>query len=79
MTREKKEVIRRIAELDRRLGLGCLPAETCEAMCALIDELQEKLAKLSHFDSYIDYVMDPRWRQGGRTAVLKEEEFYVGI
>lgn len=69
MTREKKEIVRKIAELDRKLGNGCGDA-LCEAM---IDRLQEKLARLSHFDTYLDYVMYgmEKWKDytGQREAV----------
>lgn len=73
MTREKKEIVRKIAELDRMLGNGSGDA-LCEAM---IDRLQERLAKLSHFDSYLDYVMYgmEKWKDytGQRDAVWAEE------
>lgn len=56
MTRQKKEIIRRIRELDARAGVcGCREYD------AEIDALQEELARLSHHESYISYVMDGRW------------------
>lgn len=59
MNRQKKEVVRKIAEIDRALGQGIDPEGDGEEK---IEALQEELARLSGFDRYIDYVMDPRWR-----------------
>lgn len=60
MTREKKEIVKKIAALDRALGAG-MGHEGDEEK---INTLQERLARLSHFDSYLDYVMDGmlRWK-----------------
>lgn len=71
MTRQKKEIIRKIAELDREiavdmaLAFGQVPEDAYKAQQETIDMLQEELARLSHFNSYIEYVMDPRWRHCG--------------
>lgn len=57
MNRQKRELVRKIAELDRALGRGLDPDGKGEQH---IEALQDELARLSGFDSYIDYVMDPR-------------------
>ena len=70
MTRQKKEIIRKIQELDRELAIdealsfGCAPDGAYDVFYDAINKLQEELAHLCHFDTYIDYVMDPRWRVG---------------
>ena len=67
MTRQKKEIIKKIAELDREiandeaLSFGIHPANAYEKLEKMIDDLQEELAHLSHHESYIDMVMDQRW------------------
>lgn len=67
MTRQKKEIIKKIAELDREIAIdealsfGIHPDNAYEELEKMIDELQEELAHLSHHETYIDYVMDPRW------------------
>ena len=70
MTRQKKEIIKKIAELDREIAndeafsFGIHPSNAYEKLEKMIADLQEELAHLSHFETYIDYVMDPRWHVG---------------
>lgn len=66
MTRQKKEIGRKMDEIenfirvDEELGCGFAPADAYDSMYEQIWELGEELARLSHFDSYMDYLMDSR-------------------
>lgn len=66
MTRQKKEIRRKMDEIenfirvDEELGCGFAPADAYDSMYEQIWELGEELARLSHFDSYMDYLMDSR-------------------
>lgn len=58
MTRQKKEIIRKIEELsgwieaDEELGCGFSPAGAYDETYREIDRLAEELARLQHFASY---------------------------
>ena len=75
MTREKREILKRIDELqqemtiDKQLSFGCAPEGAYDFFYEAIDALQEKLAHLCHHDSYVDMVMDPRWLAACRPAM----------
>ena len=66
MTRQKKEIIKKMDEIrefievDRQLGCGCAPANAYAELEEQIWNLGEQLAKLSHFNSYMEYMMDER-------------------
>lgn len=80
MTREKKEILKKIDELqieievDRQLGFGMAPEGAYDCIYDAIDKLQEKLAHLSHHKTYVDMVMDPRWMAACR-PVFEELPF----
>lgn len=69
MTRQKKEIRRKMEEIenfirvDEELGCGFAPAGAYDSEYQKIWELGEELARLSHFDSYMDYLMDDRGLQ----------------
>ena len=66
MTRQKKEIIKKIEEIeifiaaDEELGCGFAPAEAYDSEYKKIYELQEQLAKLQHYGSVEEMVIDPR-------------------
>lgn len=70
MTRQKKEIRRKMDEIDEfirvdeHLSCGCAPSGAYDSMYDRIWELGEELARLSHFDSYMDYLLDSRGLQG---------------
>ena len=57
MTRQKKEILKKIDEIqtfiavDEELGCGFAPARFYDELYEQIWELQEQLAKLSHYES----------------------------
>lgn len=67
MTRQKKEIIRKIEELntailvDEQLSCGCHPAGVYDDMYEQIYELEEQLARLSHYDSREEMLYDDRY------------------
>ena len=67
MTRQKKELMKKIAEIenfirvDRELGCGFAPIDFYDPLYEQIYELQEELAHLSHYDSFIAMATDDRW------------------
>ncbi len=67
MTRQKKEIIKKIGEIedfiqvDEALGCGFAPAHFYDPLYEEIHKLQEELAHLSHYDSYMEMMMDGRW------------------
>ena len=69
MTRQKKEILRKMNEIDefimvdQELSCGFAPANAYESMEEQLWKLGEELARLSHFDSYMDYLMDDRGLQ----------------
>lgn len=69
MTRQKREIMRKMEEIenfirvDRELGCGFAPAGFYDELEEQIWNLGEELARLSHYDSYIDYLMDDRGLQ----------------
>lgn len=69
MTRQKKEILRKMNEIDefirvdQELSCGFAPVNAYESMEERLWELGEELARLSHFDSYMDYLMDSRGLQ----------------
>ena len=71
MTRQKKEIIKRIEELeneiavDRELSFGCAPSGAYDSIYERLNGLREQLAKLMHFCSYSD-MMD--WEYVGDEA-----------
>ena len=66
MTRQKKEIIKKIEEIeifiaaDEELGCGFAPAGAYDDLYKKIDGLQEQLAKLQHYDSVEEMMLDPR-------------------
>ena len=69
MTRQKREIMRKMNEIrefievDMQLGCGFAPANAYDSMEDQIWNLGEELARLSHYDSYLDYLMDDRCLQ----------------
>lgn len=69
MTRQKREIMRKMEEVenfilvDGELGCGFAPAGFYDELDEQIWNLGEELARLSHFDSYMDYLMDDRGLQ----------------
>lgn len=57
MTRQKKEILRKIDEMERwiaadeELGCGFAPAGAYDGMYREIDRLEDELARLQHFAS----------------------------
>ena len=57
MTRQKKEIVKKIAEMERwiaadeELGCGFAPAGAYDEMYREINRLEEELARLQHFAS----------------------------
>lgn len=66
MTRQKKEIIKKIEEIeifiatDEELGCGFAPAGAYDDLYKKIDELQEQLAKLQHYGSVEEMMLDLR-------------------
>ena len=66
MTRQKKEIIRKMSEInefiavDEWFGCGFAPAGFYDELEEKLWSLGEELARLSHFGSYIEYLMDDR-------------------
>ena len=69
MTRQKKEIIRKMDEInkfiavDTELGYGFAPAGFYDELEEKLWNLGEELARLSHFGSYMEYLMDDRGLQ----------------
>ena len=67
MTRQKKEICRKIEEIelwikiDEEMGCGFAPPGAYDSMYERIHELEEQLAKLRHYDSVEDMYHDDRW------------------
>lgn len=70
MTRQKKELIRKINELeewirvDEALGCGFAPAGYYDELYDEIWQLTEELAHLSHYESAQAMMNDTRWMAG---------------
>ena len=66
MTRQKKEIIRKIDEIemfiaaDEALGCGFAPTEFYDPLYEQIYGLQEQLARLSHYESVEEMLYDTR-------------------
>lgn len=66
MTRQKKEIIRKIEEIykwiavDEELGCGMAPAGAYDSLYQEIAELDEELAHLMHFESANEMFFNPR-------------------
>ena len=66
MTRQKKEIIRRINEIekfiavDEALSCGFAPAGFYDSLEEEAWDLQEQLAHLSHYSSAVEMMMDTR-------------------
>ena len=66
MTRQKKEILNKIWEIeefisvDEEMGCGFAPAGAYDDLYKKIDGLQEQLAKLQHYDSVEEMMLDPR-------------------
>lgn len=66
MTRQKKEIIRKIDEIERfiaadeELGCGFAPAGFYEPLEKQSWALQEQLARLQHYSSVEEMLFDPR-------------------
>ena len=62
MTRQKKEIIKRIVALDREaavdraLAFGCVPDGGLDPYYDEIDRLEDELARLQHFKSREDMI-----------------------
>ena len=69
MTRQKREIMRKMEEIenfirvDEEFGCGFAPAGFYDELEEQIWNLGEELARLSHYDSYMDYLMDDRGLQ----------------
>ena len=67
MTRQKKEIIRKIDEIeafihaDEQLGCGFAPAGFYDPLYEQIYALEGELARLSHYGSVEEMYMDDRW------------------
>ena len=70
MTRQKKELIRKITEIenfirvDEELGCGFAPAGFYDPLYEKIYALQEELARLSHYECFAAMATDDRWVYG---------------
>lgn len=70
MTRQKKELIKKIDEIenfiaaDTKLGCGFAPAGAYDALYEQMYELNEQLAKLSHYNSVEEMMFDDRAYRG---------------
>ena len=66
MTRQKKEIVKKIDEMERwiavdeELGCGFAPAGAYDGMYQEIYRLQEELARLQHYASVEDMLYDTR-------------------
>lgn len=66
MTREKKEIIKKIIEIDEfievdtELGCGFSPEGAYSELEQMTYELQKKLAKLSHYNSVEDMMYETK-------------------
>lgn len=66
MTRQKKEILKKIDEIqnfiavDEELGCGFAPAGFYDELYERIWKLQEQLAKLSHYESVEEMMADTR-------------------
>ena len=66
MTRQKKEIIKKIDEIERfiraeeEIGCGFAPAEWFEPLEKKIYGLEEELARLRHYDSVEEMYFDNR-------------------
>ena len=66
MTRQKKEILRKIDRIeqfiacDEELGCGFAPAGFYDPLYEEIYRLQEQLARLSHYGSVEEMMMDSR-------------------
>ena len=66
MTRQKKEIIKKIMEIDEfievdtELGCGFSPAGAYSELEQMTYELQKQLAKLSHYDNVEDMMYETK-------------------
>ena len=66
MTRQKKEILKKIDEIDEfitvdeQLGCGCAPADAYDELEQQKWELCEELARLSHYPDAMTMMYDPR-------------------
>lgn len=66
MTRQKKEISKKIDELnniiavEEEMGCGCVPSGFFDSLYDEMHKLEEQLAKLSHYNSVQDMYMDVR-------------------
>ena len=66
MTRQKKEILKKIDEIERfievdmQLGCGFAPVHFYDPLYEQIYSLQEELAKLSHYESVEEMLYDER-------------------
>lgn len=69
MTRQKKEIIKKIDEMERfiqadmELGCGFAPVGAYDGMYEEIYKLQEQLASLSHYSSVEEMLYDTRGQE----------------
>lgn len=69
MTRQKKEIMRRIDEIenfiaaDEQLGCGFAPVNFYEPLEREAWDLREELARLMHYDNAMEMMMDTRGGQ----------------
>ena len=70
MTRQKKELIKKIEEIenfirvDRELGCGFAPSGFYTPLEQEVYDLREELARLSGYDSFMEMATDERWCRG---------------
>ena len=66
MTRQKKEIIKKIEEIEREIEIdmelshGIHPAGAYDGMGEITGELQEELARLRHYESAEEMMYDTR-------------------
>ena len=74
MTRQKKEIINKIKEInewiavDDELGCGFAPSDFYSPLYEQIHELEEQLAKLRHYANAEDMYLDRRYMNAHRNA-----------
>ena len=74
MTRQKKEIINKIKEInewiavDDELGCGFAPSDFYSPLYEQIYELEEQLAKLRHYANAEDMYLDRRYMNAHRNA-----------
>ena len=66
MTRQKKEIIKKIESIqraiyvDEELGFGMAPAGAYDKFHQMLSDLEEELAHLMHYKDAMEMLYDPR-------------------